>query len=99
MNKNKELIKKQFVHAVQDYQIMGNNLTPSQLRFVFDGIIKDLLLGFTIIYSAIIENPDEMQELYAAYIKVKDNDGIIYKAGLSHNEYYGIYITVDEVNE
>lgn len=98
MNENKELIKKQLVYAVQDHQIMGNNLPPSQLRFVFDGIIKELLSDFTIIYSAIIENPDEMQELYAAYIKVKDNNGVTYKAGLSHNEYYGVYVTVDEVS-
>ena len=78
---------------------MGNDLPPSQLRFVFDGIIKDLLPDFTIIYTSIIENPDEMQELYAAYIKVKDKDGVIYKAGMSHNLNYGAYVTIDEVNE
>lgn len=99
MNENKEIIKKQLVYAVKDYQIMGNNISPSRLRFMFDGIIKELLPDFTIIYSAIIENPDEMQELYAAYIKVKDKDGITYKAGLSHNLYYGVYVTIDEVNE
>ena len=98
MNENKELIKKQLEYAVQDYSIMGNDISPSRLRFIFNGLIKELLPDFKIIYSAIIENPDEMQELYAAYIKVKDSDGIIYKAGLSHNEYYGIYVTVDEVN-
>lgn len=98
MNENKEHIKKQLVHAVQDHLIIGNDLPPSQLRFVFDGLIKELLPDFTIIYSAIIENPDEMQELYSAYIKVKDNNGITYKAGLSHNEYCGIYVTIDEVN-
>lgn len=99
MNTNKEIIKKQLVYAVKDYQIMGNNLAPSKLRFMFDGIIKDLLPGFTIIYSAIIENPDEMQELYAAYIKVKDKDGVTYKAAMSHNLNYGVYVTIDEVNE
>lgn len=98
MNENKELIKKQLEYAVQDHLIMGNDISPSRLRFIFDGLIKELLPDFTIIYSAIIENPDEMQELYAAYIKVKDNNGITYKAGLSHNEYYGVYVTVDEVS-
>lgn len=98
MNENKEIIKKQLVYAVEDYQIMGNNLAPSKLRFIFDGLIKDLLPGFTIIYTSIIENPDELQELYAAYIKVKDSDGIIYKAGLSHNLNYGVYVTIEEVN-
>lgn len=98
MNENKEIIKKQLVYAVEDYQIMENNITPSKLRFMFDGIIKELLPDFTIIYTSIIENPDELQELYAAYIKVKDNDGIIYKAGLSHNLNYGTYVTIEEVN-
>ena len=76
---------------------MGNDISPSRLRFIFDGLIKELLPDFTIIYSAIIENPDEMQELYAAYIKVKDNNGITYKAGLSHDINCGTYITIDEV--
>ena len=98
MNTNKEIIKKQLVYAVEDYQIMGNNLTPSKLRFIFDDLIKNLLPDFTIIYTSIIENPDELQELYAAYIKVKDSDGIIYKAGLSHNLNYGTYVTIEEVN-
>lgn len=98
MNENKELIKKQLVYAVQEHRLMGNDLPPSQLRFVFDGIIKDLLPDFTIIYTSIIENPDEMQELYAAYIKVKDSDGIIYKAAMSHNLNYGVYVTIEEVN-
>ena len=98
MNENKEIIKKQLVYAVEDYQIMENNITPSKLRFMFDGIIKELLPDFTIIYTSIIENPDELQELYAAYIKVKDSDGIIYKAGLSHNLYYGVYVNIEEVN-
>ena len=95
---NKEIIKKQLECAVQDHLIMGNDISPSRLRFIFDGIIKELLPDFTIIYTAIIENPDEMQELYAAYIKVKDDDGIIYKAGLSHDINCGVYVTIDEVN-
>lgn len=98
MSENKEIIKKQLVCAVEDCQIMGNDLTPSKLRFIFDGLIKDLLSDFTVIYTAIIENPDEMQELYAAYIKVKDNNGITYKAGLSHDVNCGAYVTIDEVN-
>ena len=98
MNENKELIKKQLEYAVQDHLIMGNGISPSRLRFIFDGLIKELLPDFTIIYSAIIENPDEMQELYAAYIKVKDNNGITYKAGLSHDVNCGAYVTIDEVN-
>lgn len=97
MNENKELIKKQLEYAVQDYQIMGNGISPSRLRFIFDGLIKELLPDFIIIYSAIIENPDEMQELYAAYIKVKDNNGIIYKAGLNHDINCGSYVIIDEV--
>lgn len=97
MNENKELIKKQLEYALQDHLIMGNGISPSRLRFIFDGLIKDLLPDFTIIYSAIIENPDEMQELYSAYIKVKDNNGITYKAGLSHDINCGTYITIEEV--
>ena len=96
MKENKDIIKAALITAMNEYDTVFNLYTPEQLNLIFNRIIDSLLLDFTIIDTIIIENPEETQEQYAAYVKVKSSNGTIYKAGIGHNTDY-MYVNVEEV--
>ena len=97
MKENKDIIKAALITAMNEYDTVFNLYTPEQLNLIFNRIIDSLLSDFTIIDTIIIENQEETQEQYAAYVKVKSNNGTIYKAGIGHNIGY-MYVNVEEVN-
>lgn len=95
---NKELIKETLFTILTDFSVVGRLREPIDLHKTFTRRLKECLpKEFKVIYTAIIESPHECDENHAAYIKVIDDSGKTYKAGVFYNR-LGFDISINEVN-
>lgn len=95
---NKELIKETLFKILTDFSVVGRLRSPIDLHKTFTKRLKECLpKEFNIIQTAIIESPYECDENHAAYLKLIDPEGKIYKAGVYYNR-LGFEINIDEVH-
>ena len=95
---NKELIKETLFTILTDFSVVGRQRQPIDLHKTFTRRLKESLPNdFKVIHTAIIESPHECNENHAAYVKVVDDNGKTYKAGVSYNR-LGFDVSIDEVN-
>ena len=95
---NKELIKETLFKILTDFSVVGRLRSPIDLHQSFTSRIKECLpKEFNIIHTAIIESPYECDENHAAYVKVIDDNGKTYKAGVYYNR-LGYDASIDEEN-
>nr|DAQ34389.1 MAG TPA: hypothetical protein [Caudoviricetes sp.]DAS10664.1 MAG TPA: hypothetical protein [Caudoviricetes sp.] len=96
--KNKELIKETLFTILTDFSVVGRLRPPIDLHKTFTRRLKECLpKEFNVIHTAIIESPHECDENHAAYFKVIDDEGKIYKAGVYYNR-LGFDVSIDEVS-
>lgn len=95
---NKELIKQTLFTILTDFSVVGRLRQPIELHKTFTRRLKESLpKEFNVIYTAIIESPYECDENHAAYVKVIDDNGKTYKAGVYYNR-LGYDASIDEEN-